>query len=65
MDLHILSAIQKTSPSRGVFNREILQTHAIAFADEYALLRAPFRAEPLRAAFELMTDGVIRHDMAA
>ena len=65
MDLHILAAIQETSPASRVFNRKILQTHAIAFADEYALLWTPFRAEPLRAAFELMTDGVICHDVAA
>lgn len=65
MDLYILAAIQKTSPTRGVFDGEILQMHAIAFADEYALLRTPFLAEPLRTAFELMTDGVISHDEAA
>ena len=65
MDLYILAAIQKTSPTRGVFDGEILQMHAIAFADEYALLWTPFLAEPLRTAFELMTDGVISHDEAA
>ena len=65
MDLHVLATIQKTSPARGVFDGEILQMHAIAFADEYALLWTPFLAEPLRTAFELMTDGVISHDEAA
>ena len=65
MNLHILAAVQKTSPTRGVFDSEILQMHTIAFADEHALLWSPFRAEPLWTAFELMADGVIPHDEAA